>query len=95
MEHFMMECGYYSSERTSFIEEIRNEIGEIRWGELVASELLLPEVLGFRVEAGGYWRELRGSWWRYEGRGVWRVRLLHVRNSTETRKGGPIQMVRF
>ena len=47
VEHFMMECGYYSSERTSFIEEISREMGETRLGELVASRLLLREVLGF------------------------------------------------
>ena len=53
MEHFMIKCGYNSSVRTSSIEEIRNEMGETRWAELVASELLLPEVLGFG--GGGRW----------------------------------------
>ena len=57
-----MECGYYSLERNSFIEGIRNEIDEV--GDLVANRLLLPEVLGFGVGTGGWWRALRGSWRR-------------------------------
>ena len=47
VEHFMMECGHYSSERTTFIEDIRREMGEVRWTELLVNGLLLPEVLGF------------------------------------------------
>ena len=71
VEHFMMECGHYSSERTTFIEDIRREMGEVRWTELVVNGLLLPEVLGFGQ--GDRWLMERTKRFLVE---IWRKRSL-------------------